>query len=155
MTRYEFLTKLKEALVSELDEHAVKEHVDYYNSYIAEALAQGRSENEVIAELGDPWVIARSIINMEEASSNGRTVYESYDTTKDNADSKYDAPKKGKMYSFQINSRWKLLLAVLGILGVVILLFAVIGGIISLLMPIIGPVMVIVLVFRLINRNRR
>ena len=51
MTRFEFLAKLKEALTSELDEHAVKEHVDYYSSYIMDELAQGRAEKDILDEL--------------------------------------------------------------------------------------------------------
>ena len=153
MTRYEFLAKLKEALMFELDENAVKEHLDYYSSYISDAMGQGRTEEDVVDELGDPWAIARSISNMEEASSSGRTVYESYDSVKNKSDDRYEEQKQTKAYSFQINSKWKTILFVLGIIGVVVLVFAVIGGIISLLMPILVPVIVITLVFRLFNRR--
>jgi uncharacterized membrane protein len=90
MTRYEFLGKLKEALILELDEQAVNEHVTYYSSYISEAVNQGRSEAEVLEELGDPWAIARSLISMEETSASGRTVFDSYDTVKDKNESKYE-----------------------------------------------------------------
>ncbi len=154
MTRYEFLARLKEALASELDESAVKEHVDYYSSYIMDSIAQGRAESEVIGELGDPWAIARSIINMEESSSNGRTVYDSYDTVKNRNDNQYEENKNDKVYSFGTSSKWKVILFVLGIIGVIVLLITVIGGIISLLMPILVPVIVITLVFRLFNRRR-
>ena len=64
MTRQEFLERLREALESELDRRNVQENVDYYNSYIIEETAKGRKESDVIAELGDPWVIARSVIGM-------------------------------------------------------------------------------------------
>ena len=155
MTRYEFLARLKEALSMELDEQAVKEHVDYYSSYIMDALAQGRAEEEVIGELGDPWAIARSVISMEETSSGGRTVYDSYDTVKSRSDSRYEEQKKAKGFSYQTNSKGKTLLLILGIIGVIVLLFTIIGGIISLLMPILVPVIVITLVFRLFNGRRR
>lgn len=154
MTRFEFLSKLKEALTLELDEYAVKEHVDYYSSYIMDELAQGRTEREILDELGDPWAIARSIISMEEASSSGRTVYESYDSVKNKTDDRYEEQKKAKTYSFQTSSKWKTLLVILGIIGVIAVLFTIIGGIISLLMPILVPVIVIMLVFRLFNRRR-
>lgn len=154
MTRYEFLARLKEALTLELDEHAVKEHVDYYSSYIMDALAQGRTEEEVLDELGDPWAIARSIISMEETSSNGRTVYESYDSVKNKSDSRYEEAGNAKTYSYQTNSKLKTLLIILGIIGIIAVLFTIIGGIISLLMPILVPVIVITLVFRLFNRRR-
>ena len=153
MTRFEFLSKLKEALTLELDEYAVKEHVDYYSSYIMDELAQGRTEREILDELGDPWAIARSIISMEEASSSGRNVYESYDSVKNKTDDRYEEQKKAKTYSFQTSSKWKTLLVILGIIGVIAVLFTIIGGIISLLMPFLVPVIVIMLVFRLFNRR--
>jgi uncharacterized membrane protein len=154
MTRYEFLGKLKEALILELDEQAVNEHVTYYSSYISEAVNQGRSEAEVLEELGDPWAIARSLISMEETSASGRTVFDSYDTVKDKNESKYEEKQQAKGVSFSTNSRWKTILFVLGIIGVIVLVLTVIGGIISLLTPILVPVIIITLVFRLINRRR-
>lgn len=154
MTRYEFLARLKEALAMELDDQKVKEHVDYYSSYIMDALAQGRTEEDVVGELGDPWAIARSVINMEEVSSGGRAVYDDYDSGKNKRESGQEEKKSAKGFSFYTNSRWKSILVILGVIGVMALLFAVIGGILSLLTPILVPVIVITLVFRLFNRRR-
>lgn len=66
MKRQEFLEKLREALSNGLDSRTVHENVMYYQSYIAEEMEKGRSEEEVIDELGDPWVLARSVIDMAE-----------------------------------------------------------------------------------------
>lgn len=76
MTRQEFLAKLRQALESELDHRTVQENVDYYNSYIIEETAKGRPESDVIAELGDPWVIARSVIGMSGDGLGAQTAYE-------------------------------------------------------------------------------
>ena len=69
MTKREFLNRLKEALENGLDSRAVQENMDYYRSYIEEEAGGGRSEEEVIEDLGDPWVIAQSVINMAENRS--------------------------------------------------------------------------------------
>ncbi len=133
MTRQEFLTRLREALESELDRRTVQENVDYYNSYIIEETAKGRQESDVIAELGDPWVIARSVIGM---TSDGL-----------GAGTAYDASILGAW--------WKKALFVLGIIGVFLIVIAVIGGIFSLLMPILVPVLAVVLILRLLGGTRR
>ena len=154
MTRYEFLAKLREALILELDERAVKEHVDYYSSYIMEAVGQGRSEAEVIEELGDPWAIARSIINMEETSANGRNVYDSYETVKNKNERKQEEKKTADAYSVHRIPWWKTLLVIIGIIGVITLVFAIVGGIISLIAPFILPVLIIITIVRLIKRDK-
>ena len=76
MTRQEFLARLREALESELDRRTVQENVDYYSSYIIEETAKGRPESDVIAELGDPWVIARSVIGMSADSLGAEDAYD-------------------------------------------------------------------------------
>ena len=72
MTREEFLKKLKEALENDLSGRIVQENVSYYESYIIEEIRKGRTESEVIEELGDPWIIARSIIDMAEGEPGTR-----------------------------------------------------------------------------------
>lgn len=75
MTREEFLKKLKEALENDLSGRIVQENVSYYESYIIEEIGKGRTEREVIEELGDPWIIARSIIEMAEGEGNTQDTY--------------------------------------------------------------------------------
>ena len=58
MNRHEFLKQLEHALEAEMNPAKVREHVDYYRSYIAEEVKNGKSEKEVMDLLGDPWVIA-------------------------------------------------------------------------------------------------
>ena len=61
MTRREFLEKLREALSNDLNNQVVQENVRYYESYIAEEVNKGRSEEKVIAEMGDPWCSLRRL----------------------------------------------------------------------------------------------
>ena len=62
MTRSEFLEKLKEALADGMDSYTIQGHLNYYRDYIQEEVQKGRSEEEVLSELGDPWVIAKSLL---------------------------------------------------------------------------------------------
>lgn len=63
MTRQEFLDGLKAALGGHLGERAVEGHMRYYEEYINAQIRQGRTESEVLQELGNPRLIARSIID--------------------------------------------------------------------------------------------
>ena len=75
MTKMEFLEGLRKALGNDLDRATVQENVNYYDGYISDEVSKGKTEEEVTAELGDPWVIAQTVIDAEEAkrstSSNG------------------------------------------------------------------------------------
>ena len=63
MTKQEFLDELALRLREEGAERLVAENVDYYRSYIDEEVAKGRREEEVLSELGNPALIARSILD--------------------------------------------------------------------------------------------
>ena len=81
MTKNEFLEGLRKALGNDLDRETVQENVAYYDGYISVQVNIGRTEEEVTAELGDPWVIAQTIIDAEEAKrGTGRNAGSSYTT---------------------------------------------------------------------------
>ena len=160
MTREEFLKKLKEALENDLSGRIVQENVSYYESYIIEEIRKGRTESEVIEELGDPWIIARSIIDMAEGEPGTREAY--YESAKSSSRQETKADRyaggmgnNGNIHVFSMDSWWKKLLVILGVIGIFLIIIAVIGGIFSLLMPIIVPVLCIALIFRLISGRRR
>ena len=62
MTRIEFLQQLRQALENDLSGSVVQENVDYYNQYISDEVRKGKSEEEVLRMLGDPWILARTVI---------------------------------------------------------------------------------------------
>lgn len=71
MKKYEFLKKLREILSAELPWRLVEKNIDYYKSYIEEEVKSGKSEKEVLDELGDPMLIARSIIDAAQSGADG------------------------------------------------------------------------------------
>ena len=62
MGRQEFIDRLKAALNGSLASSTVAEHVRYYDDYIRAEMQKGKSEEAVLASLGDPRLIARTII---------------------------------------------------------------------------------------------
>ncbi len=151
MTKYEFLEKMRHALANDLNGSIVQENVNYYDGYISEEVRNGRDEAAVIEELGDPWAIARTII---ESTGNAREEY-IYDSGKQAYGQDRQKQGRNQVQVFTLGSWWKRLLLVLGIIGVVMVVAAVIGGIFSLLAPILIPFLIVVFVMRLIGGNRR
>lgn len=152
MTRSEFLNKLKEALANDLSGPVIQENVNYYSGYIADEVRKGRSEEEVVAELGDPWAIARTIIESLEIQGNTQEDY-GYEPKRQNYDQSQQSGT-GQVHIFGLDTWWKKLLLVLGIVGVFMLVIAVIGGIFSLLAPILVPLILVIIVFRIIGTRR-
>ena len=61
MNKNEFLRILKESLEMSLEQDAINAQLDYYDKYISDEVKKGRTEKEVIEELGDPRLIAKTI----------------------------------------------------------------------------------------------
>ena len=153
MTKYEFLEKMRHALANDLSGSVIQDNINYYDGYISDEVRKGRSEAAVIEELGDPWAIARTIIESVGNTGNGQENY-----TYDPARQKYGDEGQKQNSSIRViglDSWWKKLLIILGVLGIVMLAVAVIGGIFSLLAPIIVPILIIMLIVRLIGGRRR
>ena len=62
MTKQEFLDKLRISLNGKIAAGEVEEHIRYYEDYINVELRKGSSEEDVMATLGDPRLIARTIV---------------------------------------------------------------------------------------------
>ncbi len=63
MSENEFLTELENALSGSVSPSLINENLRYYEEYIETEKLKGRSVYEVMDELGDPRLIARTIID--------------------------------------------------------------------------------------------
>lgn len=63
MRKEEFLASLRSHLNGRLSPSEVEEHIRYYENYIETKCRQGESEEQVLQMLGDPRLIARSILD--------------------------------------------------------------------------------------------
>lgn len=153
MTKIEFLKQLEKELQGNISSSAVKENIDYYESYISDEMNGGRTEEEILRDLGDPWVLAQTVIDMNSESAN-EAVYEEKGKTYSSNDSRErQYQTEGKVHVFGLDTWWKKLLLVLFIVMIVVVIVTVATGIIRLLAPIALPVLVVVLIVRLINRR--
>lgn len=83
MTKQQFLDGLYSALNGKIDESLIKENIAYYRDYIDSQVRMGRTEEEVVRQLGDPRLIAKSIAEANKhagVEGNGKTEYQNADT---------------------------------------------------------------------------
>lgn len=71
MTKSEFLTELHRILNGRLGSVEAAPHVEYYQEYIEIEVRGGRTEEEVIDELGSPRLIAKSIGDLADRKKQG------------------------------------------------------------------------------------
>lgn len=64
MNRQDFLRELQRALTGLLSNEEIVEHVEYYSQYIEVAVRKGEAEEEIISELGDPKLLAKTILTV-------------------------------------------------------------------------------------------
>ena len=153
MTKQEFLEKMRHALANDLSGSVVQDNINYYDGYISDEVRKGRSEEAVIDELGDPWAIARTIIESVENTGSRQESY-TYDPQQGYRNGQQSEDPRVRVIG--VHSWWKRLLVILGILGIIMLVVAVVGGIFSLLAPIVVPLLIIIFIVRLIGgRGRR
>ena len=62
MNRYDFISTLRTALTGKVPATTVEDNVQYYEEYIEIQLRQGKIEGEVLESLGDPRLLAKTII---------------------------------------------------------------------------------------------
>lgn len=159
MDRNEFIGTLRGALQGEISDALVEEHVNYYYHYISEEIARGKKEEEVMELLGDPRLIARTIIDtaggQRQASSSwtyteGEPERPKGFHARENEDGKVDI-HYGRL---KLNTWYgKLLIAAIIVL-VLMLVFTIVGGILSAVLPILIPILVILFVIRLFQDRR-
>lgn len=74
MSKQEFLDGLRRSLAGNLETCEVNEHIQYYSDYIDSQIRMGNTEEAVMASLGEPRLIAKTLIGMESVE----TVTEEY-----------------------------------------------------------------------------
>lgn len=81
MTKEQFIMELEQCLQGEVSAYEVSDSLAYYRQYFEDEMRSGKSEAEVIKELGSPRLIARSIIDARgiEENSSGTSGYEEND----------------------------------------------------------------------------
>jgi uncharacterized membrane protein len=172
MTKNEFLDGLKIALSGELPNEEIESNIAFYDDYIR-SKSSNSLESDVINQLGDPRLIAKTIIETYQISHGpmyGHTRNERYqeaDTTNNYGHSKEYDNNNGSNYNSNENDRthginfnfkltWyqKLLLVLIAI--VLFFVVIIVGGFLLQLFFSIGiPLLIVYLGYRLIIKGTK
>ena len=154
MTKNEFLQELRQALENDLSGSIVQENVEYYNQYITEEVSKGKSEEEVLSMLGDPWVLARTIIDAQDGTNRaegGKADRETY--TGYNNEQRDTEEENSQSHTFTSSAWWKKLLWTLVIIMIMIGIFAIITGVVRFFAPILVPLLIIMIIVRILGNR--
>lgn len=155
MTKQEFLDSLRVALTGRVSASQVEENIRYYEDYINTRVRMNLSETEVIAELGDPRLLARSISDAskraERGSGEGGDGCDSQGSYGYNGYGGY-ADGDGMQHKRRLFHMPLWLVLVLAFV-VLILIFGAAFSILSYLAPVLIPVLLIVFVVRWIRSS--
>lgn len=152
MDKNEFIDKLQRALAGGLNSGQVAENVRYYQEYIDSEVRKGKSEDEVMAGLGDPRLLAKSII---EANKRGGTSYGSnreYDEEM-SADTQETDRDRAEFDGRPIMLPGWLILLIVTV--VVILIIGVVINLLAYFLPVILVGLVILLIVKVFQSNSR
>ena len=160
MNRKKFLQKLKQALNGQISSQEIQEHVEYYETYILEQMQKGLEEHEIIKQLGDPRLIAKTII---ETSGKRESTY----SNETFADKKMREEKKKYQKGFHIDytsdggidiriGRFKVNSWYGGVIIITLflILIGLVGSIFMALIPIIVPVALVLLLVKLSKESK-
>lgn len=135
MSKNEFLKELRDYLTGNVSASEVEDSVRYYDNYIDGQVKSGQPESQVIAGLGDPRIIGKSIVD---ASGRKKTVYETGDAdTKSTGKGAGGRAGKLKLYG----------IIALVILVILVVLIA-ITKVVAFFFPLIVVILIITMIFR-------
>ena len=140
MDRTEFIERLQRALASGVNSSRVAENVQYYREYIDVEIRKGRSEEEVLASLGDPRLLAKSIIEANKRAGVNEGTNRTYDEVREES---YAEKWKNAVRQNTMRVPGWLILLIAGV--IFLLIIGLLFSMISILAPIIIPVLLVVL----------
>ena len=162
MNKDEFLRRLEEALSGEVPASVIRDNLNYYADYLSQELGKGRTMDEIIEEIGEPNIVARTIINSAEAAGETGDGHGSFEDASPRDDDRRSTYSQGSyqngsapnIHYFDLNKwYWKLALVVILFL-VISVIFSIMGGVFYLLIRFSGPILMCLLIYWLIKGFR-
>ena len=147
MNRQDFIKNFRMALSGQVPAYVIEENVRYYEEYIDVQVRQGKTEKEVLDSLGDPRLLAKTVITMHKTSGSSQSesgqTYESVE--------RQEVKGSGFWNGFMRLPSWlRSILTVIIMVGI----FFVIAKIIGLLLPVVLFVVIIVYLLRMFRGGK-
>ena len=177
MSKNEFIQGLEAALSGNVPPETVRENLIYYRDYIRTELEKGRTEQDIMDELGDPRLIARTIMDTTPGAEEG--AFEPYHFRgffgegsqtgsysqgsgygQDSSYSQNDgytqgSGSRGHVHYYDLNKWYWKLLAVVVVVLFLMLLFTLITGVLSRVLPMLPVLGLIAVIMWFVGGRRR
>lgn len=157
MNKGEFLEVLQTALSGEVPPSVIQENLRYYDEYIRTEIKNGRSEADVMGELGDARLIARTIIDTTPGAGDG--AYESYNGQTGQYQEERRQQETGdrgrNVHYYDLNKWYWKLLGILLVVGIFFLIVTVVGGLLSLVIPLLPVIGLLCVIMWFVRGPRR
>lgn len=161
MDKIEFLALLRQALDGEVSSELVEKNVHYYEQYISAATKE--EEAGIINELGDPRLIAKTIIEADKAAKEKGKYqdYRSYSSSNQQEEEDSDWERKWEEgnsgfhpKTFFTNLTWKHKLIAILIFIALIAALAIVGRLLVGLLFTLGPIIILLILLSYLFRRR-
>lgn len=178
MSKNEFIQGLEAALSGNVPPETVRENLIYYRDYIRTEQEKGRTEQDIMDELGDPRLIARTIMDTTPGAEEG--AFEPYHFRgffgegsqsgsysqsggSYNQDGSYSQNEgygqgnssRGHIHYYNLDKWYWKLLAVVVVVLFFMLLFTLITGFLSLVIPMLPVLGLIAVIMWFVGGRRR
>lgn len=161
MDKNGFLEKLAMSLAGQVPRSVIEENIRYYDEYISGEVRKGAPLEQVLEGLGDPRLIARSIVDANGGGNDMAGVYEdsasaeSRETGYGAGEGDWQERSTSPIRGFRFSGLGALLLLGAVLIILFLIIGTIIGGIFLLLRPILVPLLLILLIYSLFQGPRR
>lgn len=154
MNKKEFLDILGRRLAQQLPQEKIAEHIRYYDEYLTEKVQQGMTEQEAIAQLGDPLLIARTIMDTSGDEMGKKTVYEEgYTGNYQKGPREENLKEHHRRTDGKLQTRLGCLVAVIVVILLLTLILKLVGSVLSFVLPVLIPVLIIGMVLEYFRKR--
>lgn len=151
MDKREFIEKLQHSLAGGLNSSQVADNVRYYQNYIESEIRKGNTEEEVLARLGDPRLLAKSIIEANKRAGASYGSNQEYDEEVSDETVAENDKFGGKLHRVMLPG-W---LAMVIVTVLVMLVIGIATSLISLFAPVIIFGLVVLLFVKIFQGNTK
>lgn len=155
MTKSEYINGLQSGLQGEVTQQVLRESVDYYSRYIDDEIAGGKSEQQVLEELGPVQLIVKTII---EANKGTGEETQRTRAQEQRNQSIRQSQNQSRSNGFTLNSWYGKLILIL----IALLILALIIGVVVIivmaawyLLPVVAVIALIVILLRVFIGRKR
>lgn len=160
MNKYDFITELQKHLTGKVSPQKVQELTRYYQDYIDTEIRKGKTEEEVLSSLGEPRLLAKSIVTAEGMDDYREEDYRGHGYA--NEVDEDDIPRAQFVFNGKVIPRWKIWAVVIAVVFVLLVILSIVGRLLGFafmlifkyVLPILIPVIIVYLIYILFFDRR-